>query len=63
MEGAWDAAFNLTTSYRRDSDIPRPFGDANSALQDARFLWVRILCLPVTGNLSRHGGHTFRLIF
>jgi len=41
MEGAWDAAFNLTTSYRRDSDIPRPFGDANSALQDARFLWAQ----------------------
>ena len=40
MEGDWDAAFNLTTSYRRDSDIPRPFGDANSALQDARYLWV-----------------------
>ena len=37
MEGAWDSAFNLTTSYRRDSDIPRPFGDANSALQDARY--------------------------
>lgn len=40
MEGDWDAAFNLTTSYRRDSDIPRPFGDANSALQDARYLWA-----------------------
>ena len=23
----WDSSFNLTTSYRRDSDIPRPFGN------------------------------------
>ena len=40
MKGDWDKAFNLTTSYRRDSDVPRPFGDANSALQDARYFWV-----------------------
>ena len=40
MKGEWDKAFNLTTSYRRDSDVPRPFGDANSALQDARYYWV-----------------------
>ena len=33
----WDGAFNLTTSYRRDSDIPRPFGNLNKALIDARF--------------------------
>lgn len=37
MEGEWDKAFNLTTSYRRDSDIPRVYGNANSALQDARY--------------------------
>jgi hypothetical protein len=40
MEGEWDKAFNLTTSYRRDSDIPRVYGNANSALQDARYKYV-----------------------
>lgn len=29
----WDSAFNLTASYRRDSDILRPFGDRNNALR------------------------------
>ena len=24
---SWDSSFNLTTSYRRDSDIPRPYGN------------------------------------
>jgi hypothetical protein len=35
--GGWDGAFNLTTSYRMDSDIPRPFGDYESELKYARF--------------------------
>jgi len=35
--GPWDRAFNLTTSYRLDSDIPRPFGDANSILRFVRY--------------------------
>lgn len=33
----WDGAFNLTTSYRRDSDIPRTFGDAHSILKFVRY--------------------------
>ncbi|CAG5078121.1 Oidioi.mRNA.OKI2018_I69.PAR.g8906.t1.cds [Oikopleura dioica] len=37
MEGQWDRSFNLTSSYRLDSDVPRPYGDYNSALQDARY--------------------------
>ena len=37
MDAEWDAAFNLTTSYRRDSDIPRPFGDANTMLRLVRY--------------------------
>ena len=37
MTGGWDSAFNLTTSYRMDSDIPRPFGDYESELKYARY--------------------------
>jgi len=37
MGGDWDSAFNLTTSYRRDSDIPREFGDYQTELKHARF--------------------------
>ena len=37
MNGEYDGAFNLTTSYRRDSDIPRPFGTTDKALIQARF--------------------------
>lgn len=37
MEGEWDSAFNLTTSYRRDSDIPREFGDYQTELKYARY--------------------------
>ena len=37
MQGEYDAAFNLTTSYRRDSDIPRPFGTKDKVLIQARF--------------------------
>ena len=37
MTPEWDGAFNLTTSYRRDSDIPRPFGDSNSILRLVRY--------------------------
>ena len=40
MEGLYDQSFNLTTSYRRDSDIPRPFGTAEKSLLDARFMMV-----------------------
>ena len=40
MEGIYDRSFNLTTSYRRDSDIPRPFGSAEKALLDARYMLV-----------------------
>ena len=39
MEGAYDRAFNLTTSYRRDSDIPRPFGTAEKSLLKARYIY------------------------
>ena len=27
----------MTTSYRRDSDIPRPFGSKNDAIRNARY--------------------------
>ena len=27
----------MTTSYRRDSDIPRPFGSKNEAIRNARY--------------------------
>lgn len=37
LKDNWDGAFNLTLSYRRDSDIPRPFGNANSAKLSARY--------------------------
>lgn len=37
MKGEWDATFNLTTSYRRDSDIPRPFGTKNDILRSVRY--------------------------
>ena len=37
MKGLYDQSFNLTTSYRRDSDIPRPFGTAEKALLSARY--------------------------
>lgn len=37
MKGPWDGAFNLTSSYRRDSDVPRPYGDKNTALLEARY--------------------------
>ena len=37
MKGEYDGAFNLTTSYRRDSDIPRPFGTKDKALIQSRF--------------------------
>lgn len=37
MQGAWDSGFNMTTSYRRDSDIPRPFGSKNEAIRNARY--------------------------
>lgn len=40
MKGIYDRSFNLTTSYRRDSDIPRPFGSAEKALLDARYMLV-----------------------
>ena len=40
MQGDWDGAFNLTVSYRRDSDIPRLFGDTNSAILDARYNYL-----------------------
>ena len=35
--GSWDQAFNLTTSYRRDSDVPRTFGDSKSILKFVRY--------------------------
>ena len=35
--GAWDSGFNMTTSYRRDSDIPRPYGTKNEAIRNARY--------------------------
>lgn len=37
IAGDWDTSFNLTTSYRRDSDIPREFGDYQTELKYARF--------------------------
>ena len=36
----WDSSFNLTTSYRRDSDIPRPFGNLQVLLGNSFDLWV-----------------------
>merc|ERR1712021_148122 len=37
LNGPIDSAFNLTTSYRRDADIPRVFGTANKAILRARY--------------------------
>lgn len=37
MKGSWDATFNLTASYRRDSDIPRPFGAKNDVIRSVRY--------------------------
>jgi len=42
MAGEYDRSFNLTTSYRRDSDIPRPFGTKDKAILDARFRKVAV---------------------
>lgn len=32
-----DSAFNLTVTYRRDSDVIRRFGDLESTIRNARF--------------------------
>lgn len=42
MYGDWDSQFNLTSSYRHDSDVHRPYGDHNSALQDARYTYNKV---------------------
>lgn len=49
QEHGWDGAFNLTTAYRRDSDVPRPFGNLNKALIDARWS-SRVVEDPETGE-------------
>ena len=36
--GAWDGTFNLTTSYRRDPDISRPFGTKKDILRSVRYV-------------------------
>ena len=33
----WDGAFNLTASYRRDSDVVRRWGTVDQVLYNARF--------------------------
>jgi len=48
----WDSAFNLTTSYRIDSDIPRPFGNLQKSLADARYYHLDHVD-PVTSNVSK----------
>ena len=48
----WDSAFNLTTSYRIDSDIPRPFGNLQKSLADARYYHLDHVD-PVTGDVSK----------
>ena len=48
MKGLYDRSFNLTTSYRRDSDIPSPFGSAEKALLYARYSFMNITN-PTTG--------------
>ena len=48
----WDAAFNLTTAYRIDSDIPRPFGTIQKALADSRYFHVDVVD-PVTGDVTK----------
>ena len=53
MEGLYDQSFNLTTSYRRDSDIPRPFGTAEKALLTARYSLVNVTN-PETGTEELH---------
>ena len=40
MNGPIDRAFNLTTSYRRDSDVPRVFGNANKAVLRVSFDYI-----------------------
>ena len=50
QEHGWDSAFNLTTAYRRDSDVPRPFGNLNHALVNARWN-SRTVEDPVTGQM------------
>ena len=37
MVKQWDGAFNLTASYRRDSDITRHWGSVDQLLYNARF--------------------------
>ena len=55
----WDSSFNLTTSYRRDSDIPRPFGNLQVLLGNSFDLWI-IELFPTrkfslkSGNLLCH---------
>ena len=40
MGNLYDRSFNLTLSYRRDSDIPFRYGSIDQALLDARFMKV-----------------------
>ena len=55
LNGPIDRAFNLTTSYRRDSDIPRVFGTANKAILRVRdsigsiLFFENLKLLTVTG--------------
>ena len=53
LNDGWDGAFNLTTSYRRDSDISRPFGNLNKALINARFYFKTVVDHE-TGEKKKH---------
>ena len=52
LRNNWDSAFNLTTAYRVDSDIPRPFGNLQKAIADARYYHSDKVD-PVTGVVTK----------
>ena len=60
----WDGAFNLTCSYRRDSDIVRPFGNIRQALLKSRIEDDKILTFSqviqriMKAKKSNLGNHT-----
>jgi len=60
----WDNAFNLTVSYRRDSDIIRGFGDKNIALRKSRYADRKLIPFDIAieqlmeNKLTHDGKHT-----
>ena len=52
LSHGWDSAFNLTSAYRLDSDIPRPFGNLQKAIAGARYYHADKVD-PVTGTVTK----------